>query len=31
MERSVQLENALRYHNIQELKVNGLWVGKERK
>ena len=31
MVRSVQPEDALRYHNIQELKVNELWVDKEGK
>jgi len=30
MARIVQPKGAARYHNIQELEVNGLWVGKER-
>ena len=29
--KNLKREDAARYHNIQELKVNGLWVEKERK
>jgi len=31
MARNLKSEDAARYHNIQELNVNGLWPGEEGK